>query len=133
MTSKATDVSEGLESCPFCGAPAHIIEGHRNHFRAQCSKCGANIGEFFANRSIAEDCRRAAQAWNTRATVSPPLPSLEVERLPTEAMVIAVRDAMLETGINIGVSDWPDDMAFAAEKLARAALSALPPLEDRRE
>jgi hypothetical protein len=48
-------------------------------------------------------------------------------------MVIAVRDAMLETGINIGVSDWPDDMAFAAEKLARAALSALPPLEDRRE
>jgi Lar family restriction alleviation protein len=58
--------STDLLPCPFCGGAALLIEGHREHWRAQCSKCGANIGEFFANRSRQEDQQLATEAWNTR-------------------------------------------------------------------
>jgi ribosomal protein S27AE len=65
------EVAMTLKPCPFCASPAHLIEGHRNHWRAQCSKCGANIGEWFANRRPGEDQRLATEAWNTREGQAP--------------------------------------------------------------
>jgi len=81
-----------LKSCPFCGGAAHLIEGHREHWRAQCSKCGANIGEWFANGRPGEDKRLATEAWNTRAPASE----------PSEVVVDAGAKAMVAANLE----DW---------------------------
>jgi hypothetical protein len=84
MTTKATNVSEGLEPCPFCGGEALCAATDVDDANAEpedqmptawgvtCS-CAAFVGPWATEAE-------AIAAWNARATLSPPLPSPEVER-----------------------------------------------------
>jgi Lar family restriction alleviation protein len=120
--------STDLLPCPFCGSPAILIEGHREHWRAQCSKCGANIGEFFANRSRREDQRLATEAWNTR-TPDPEAARLRETLEDFQIWIYRVLDG--EDGANYleGEGDDGHDAWFdlgALSERARAALSPHP-------
>jgi hypothetical protein len=81
MTSKATNVSEGLEPCPWCKEPAEVrISRDREISWGACTN-----GHCKASGPLEWSDEKAAAAWNRIATLSPPLPSLEVERLPNDA------------------------------------------------
>jgi Lar family restriction alleviation protein len=116
--------STDLLPCPFCGEAALLIEGHREHWRAQCSKCGANIGEFFANRSRQEDQRLATEAWNTR-TPDPEAARLReaLEKCRTETIEECARVALSQRcGFN---NPWDGACVDVA-----AAIRALSPHPD---
>jgi hypothetical protein len=112
QTIKESDVSEGVEPCPFCGGEAEYIAnpfhgGAKN--MVSCKRCGAQA--FW-------------RKWNTR--VSPPLPSPGVER-PSEMLssihflreLVRHDEPIESTMIRVGLLRELLDVA-------EAALSALP-------
>jgi hypothetical protein len=79
MTDARQDAIGRLRECPFCGSEADYFEGHRDHWRAGCVRCGVT-GKQFANVGEAEAKRLAAKWWNTR-TLLTALDGDEVRRL----------------------------------------------------
>jgi Lar family restriction alleviation protein len=57
--------TEALLPCPFCGSTPELMEGHRNHWRVECHRCGVRRAQF-ANGGVDEDKARAIRSWNTR-------------------------------------------------------------------
>jgi Lar family restriction alleviation protein len=130
----ATNVSDELEPCPFCGADGSgYDDAAHGHSVVYCTDCLAEGPE-------GPDDASAADRWNRRATLSPPLPSTGVERL-REALTWFVRHGpSLEADIRSahrargnGASEamHDDDRDFRlalgdAIERGQAALSALP-------
>lgn len=66
MTNQTNPNPPELLPCPFCGNQPELMEGHRNHWRVECPKCGVRRAQF-ANGGAAEDQARAVRCWNRRA------------------------------------------------------------------
>jgi Lar family restriction alleviation protein len=57
--------TEAMLPCPFCGSTPELMEGHRNHWRVECHRCGVRRAQF-ANGGVDEDKARAIRSWNAR-------------------------------------------------------------------
>jgi hypothetical protein len=105
----ATNVSDELKPCPFCGEPLTVGGGCNPYGRCDTENCWMSARRI----ALPIDDPRQVEAWNTRA--SPPLPSTGVEDL-TRPII----------GIENRTPQEVFDIMADRFMLRSAALSALP-------
>jgi len=129
---KLVVTQEALKPCPFCGGPAMMREGHRDHWKVECVRpaCSASSGGWHPAAKA-----EAIDAWNTR-----PNQSAEAEReafrtvfLPAILHGDETHRAWLRAAVDAYLAGEPvppptgkGSSQVAAEAAARRALDRLP-------
>lgn len=103
-----------LLPCPFCGSPAEIIMGHRDHFSVQCTGCRINPFTFARDAGTG-----AIAAWNTRAPL-PPRADWALEKAQLESQIL-----VLQARLGQGQEEPQGQLASEAQK-ALASLQENP-------